>query len=38
MSEKLVTGGRASHRVLANIAYVTLEAERLESQTCKKGS
>lgn len=31
MSEKLATAGKASLRMLANIAYLTLEAERLES-------
>lgn len=31
MSEKLGTAGRASHRMLADVAHMTLEAERLES-------
>lgn len=37
MNEKLGSAGRASHRMVANKAKVTLEASRRESQTCRKG-
>lgn len=36
MNEKSGTAGRVSHRMVANIAYVTSEARRLESQICRK--